>query len=82
MIPLAIRRVIPALFNQYVRLFKFTSVASVIGVHELTGSALLVNAREFQPVSILGSIALTYLVCCYLISLIGRLLYQKMIVRA
>jgi len=81
-IPLAIRRVIPTLFNQYVRLFKFTSVASVIGVHELTGSALLVNAREFQPVSILGSIALTYLVCCYLISLIGRLLYQKMIVRA
>jgi His/Glu/Gln/Arg/opine family amino acid ABC transporter permease subunit len=81
-IPLAVRQVIPTLFNQYVRLFKFTSVSSVLGVHELTGSALLVNGREFQPVSILGSIALTYLVCCYLISLIGRLLYQKMIVRS
>jgi His/Glu/Gln/Arg/opine family amino acid ABC transporter permease subunit len=80
-IPLAVRRVIPTLFNQYVRLFKFTSVASVIGVHELTGSALLVNGREFQPVPILGAVALTYLVCCYLISLTGRLLYQRMIVR-
>ncbi len=80
-IPLAVRRVIPTLFNQYVRLFKFTSVASVIGVHELTGSALLVNGREFQPVPILGAVALTYLVCCYLISLAGRLLYQRAIVR-
>jgi His/Glu/Gln/Arg/opine family amino acid ABC transporter permease subunit len=80
-IPLAVRRVIPTLFNQYVRLFKFTSVASVIGVHELTGSALLVNGREFQPVAILGAVALTYLVCCYLISLAGRVLYQRMMVR-
>jgi His/Glu/Gln/Arg/opine family amino acid ABC transporter permease subunit len=80
-IPLAVRRVIPTLFNQYVRLFKFTSVASVVGVHELTGSALLVNGREFQPVAILGAVALTYLLCCYLISLAGRLLYQRVIVR-
>jgi His/Glu/Gln/Arg/opine family amino acid ABC transporter permease subunit len=77
-VPQALRNITPVLFNQYVRLFKFTSVASVIGVNELTGSALLVNAREFQPVAIMAFLALTYLVCCYAISLVGRVLYARL----
>jgi His/Glu/Gln/Arg/opine family amino acid ABC transporter permease subunit len=76
-VPQAVRRMLPALFNQYVRLTKFTSVASVIGVTEFTGAALLVNAREFQPVPILMTVALTYLVLCYGLSLAGRLLYRR-----
>lgn len=80
-VPQAVRRVIPALVSQYIRLFKFTSVASVIGVRELTGSALLVNAREFQPVIILASVAATYLVICTIMSLIGRLAYARLAVR-
>ncbi|MGB7259212.1 MAG: amino acid ABC transporter permease [Pseudolabrys sp.] len=81
-LPQAIRRVIPALFNQYVRLFKFTSVASVIGVTELTGAALLVNARDFHPGIIIVALALTYLVLCYGLSVIGRLLYARFAVKA
>lgn len=80
-LPQAIRRVLPSLFNQYVRLIKFTSVASVIGVTELTGAGLLVNAREFQPVTILASIAVVYLVVCMLLSLAGRALYARFAVR-
>jgi His/Glu/Gln/Arg/opine family amino acid ABC transporter permease subunit len=80
-VPIALRNVIPNLFNQYVRLFKFTSVASVIGVNELTGSAMLVNGREFAPITIIGFIALTYLVLCLAISLIGRALYARLAVR-
>lgn len=81
-LPQAIRRAIPPLFSQYVRLLKFTSVASVIGVHELTGSAMLVNARDFQPILILGTVALTYLVVCSLLSLVGRLLYARLAIRS
>jgi len=77
-LPQALRAVIPMLFNQYVRLFKFTSVASVIGVHELTGNAMLVNARDFAPVTILATIAAAYLVCCSAISLAGRALYGRL----
>jgi His/Glu/Gln/Arg/opine family amino acid ABC transporter permease subunit len=77
-LPQALRAVLPMLFNQYVRLFKFTSVASVIGVHELTGDAMLVNARDFAPVTILATIALAYLVCCSAISLAGRVLYGRL----
>jgi His/Glu/Gln/Arg/opine family amino acid ABC transporter permease subunit len=80
-VPIAIRNVIPTLFNQYVRLFKFTSVASVIGVNEFTGSAMLVNGREFAPITIIGFVALTYLVLCFAISSVGRLLYARLAVK-
>jgi His/Glu/Gln/Arg/opine family amino acid ABC transporter permease subunit len=81
-VPIAVRNVVPTLFSQYVRLFKFTSMASVIGVNELTGSAMLVNAREFAPITLIGFIALTYLVICLAISTVGRILYARLAVRA
>ena len=76
-LPQAIRRMIPALFNQFVRLLKFTSVASVIGVTELTGATLAVNAREFQPLPLLATLAAAYFVACYALSLIGRWLNRR-----
>jgi His/Glu/Gln/Arg/opine family amino acid ABC transporter permease subunit len=80
LVPIAVRRIIPTLFNQYVRLFKFTSVASVIGVSEFTGNAMLVNARVFQPVPILAFVALTYLVICLILSGVGRWLHARLAV--
>ncbi|HXP77707.1 MAG TPA: amino acid ABC transporter permease [Stellaceae bacterium] len=76
-LPQAIRRMIPALFNQFVRLLKFTSVASVIGVTELTGATLAVNAREFQPLPLLAFLALAYFAACYALSLVGRWLNRR-----
>jgi His/Glu/Gln/Arg/opine family amino acid ABC transporter permease subunit len=81
-LPIAVRRVIPPVFGQYIRLLKFTSVASVIGVTELTGSALLVNAREFHPVTIIAFLALTYLGMCFGLSSLGRLLYARLAVQS
>jgi His/Glu/Gln/Arg/opine family amino acid ABC transporter permease subunit len=80
-VPIAVRNGIPTWVNPYVRLFKFTSVASVIGVNEFTGSAMLVNGRVFAPVTIIGFIALTYFVICFAISTVGRLLYARLAVR-
>jgi His/Glu/Gln/Arg/opine family amino acid ABC transporter permease subunit len=80
-LPQGLRRVIPVLTSQYIRLFKFTSVASVIGVRELTGGAMLINARQFAPITILVAIAVTYLVICTAISLGGRLLYRSLAVQ-
>lgn len=76
-LPLAARAALPALIGQYVRMLKYTSVASVIGVAELTGSALMVNARVFQPFTILGSVALVYFVLCLALSLAGRVLQRR-----
>jgi His/Glu/Gln/Arg/opine family amino acid ABC transporter permease subunit len=80
-LPQAIRSVMPSVFNQYVRLIKFTSVASIIGVTEITGAGLLVNAREFHPVTILTTIALVYLALCFMVSSVGRTLYARFTVR-
>lgn len=77
-LPIGLTRSVPTVFNQFVRLLKFTSVASVIGVHEFTGSALLVNAREFQPVTIITALALTYLILCLALSSLGRLLQKRL----
>lgn len=81
-LPQGLRRVIPVLTGQYVRLFKFTSVASVIGVREMTGGAMLISAREFAPITILIAIGATYLVICTAISLGGRLLYKSLAVHS
>lgn len=81
-LPQAIRRMLPALFNQFVRLLKFTSVASVIGVTELTGATLAVNAREFHPLPLLAFLALAYFVACYALSLIGRWLNRRYAISA
>lgn len=77
-LPLAARVALPALIGQYVRMLKYTSVASVLGVTELTGAGILINARVFQPVTILGTIAVTYLILCLSISLAGRWLQRTL----
>ena len=81
-LPLAARVAIPALFGQYVRMLKYTSVASMIGVNELMASGVLVNARIFQPLPILGAVAAAYLVACLAISLVGRSLQRWLAVPA
>jgi His/Glu/Gln/Arg/opine family amino acid ABC transporter permease subunit len=79
--PQAVRSAIPSIFGQYVRLLKFTSVASIIGVTELTSAGLLVNARDFHPVTLIATVAITYLVLCYALALVGRALYARFIVK-
>jgi His/Glu/Gln/Arg/opine family amino acid ABC transporter permease subunit len=78
-LPLGARIAVPALFGQYVRMFKYTSVASALGATELTGSMLLVNSRVFQPLPLLGAAAAVYLVVCLTISLLGRWLHRRLI---
>jgi ABC-type amino acid transport system permease subunit len=81
-LPQAIRRMIPTFFNQFVRLTKFTSVASIIGVIELTGSAGIINAREFIPLETYTTVASTYFVVCYSLSLAGRFLNKRFAIKA
>jgi ABC-type amino acid transport system permease subunit len=47
-----VRGACPTPNTVFVRFLKFPSIASVIGVTELNGAALTVNAREFHPLEI------------------------------
>lgn len=81
-LPQAIRRMIPTFFNQFVRLTKFTSVASIIGVIELTGAANIINAREFVPLETYTALACLYFIVCYSLSAVGRFLNKSLAVNA
>jgi polar amino acid transport system substrate-binding protein len=77
-VPQAVRIVIPAVTNDFIALFKDTSVCSVVAVMELTGryNQLMINnpGRVIQ----LGAVtALLYLLMSYPLALLARRLETR-----
>lgn len=64
-LPLAIRRMMPALAGQFVSFIKDTSLASIVGVIELTRAGEIVYEQRFHDFEILVFQALVYLAVCY-----------------
>lgn len=71
-LPLALSRMSPALVGQFIALIKDTSLASIIGLMELTRSGEIVYGRTFHEFEILLFIALIYFAICYSLSLFTR----------
>ena len=67
-LPQAIRNVIPSLVTQFIVLFKDTSLASIIGMMELTKAAQIVSQRELRPLEMYLFIAVVYWACTYSMS--------------
>ena len=61
-LPQATRYVLPALLNNFIGLLLYTSIASTIGVHELTYAGGKLNTATFQSVVIFSGVAALYLV--------------------
>ncbi len=60
--PQAIKNILPALGNEFIVLFKETSVVSFIGTMDLTMAANLIRSRTFTPAVPLLFTALLYLI--------------------
>ncbi|MFB8343857.1 glutamine ABC transporter permease GlnP [Brucella cytisi] len=60
--PVAFRRALPAMGNQFVSVVKDTSIFLVIGVGELTRRGQEIMAQNFRAVEIWTAVALIYLV--------------------
>jgi putative glutamine transport system permease protein len=71
-LPLALSRMIPALVSQFIALVKDTSLASIIGLIELTRAGEIVYGRTFHEFEILLFVAFLYFVICYSLSIISR----------
>ena len=67
LLPQAIRSAIPGLVNEYVTLLKESSLASVIGVMELTRVGEYMTAATFRAMEAYLLVALIYLLLSYLI---------------
>lgn len=77
-LPQAIRNVIPSLVTQFIVLFKDTSLASIIGMMDLTKAAQTVSQRELRPFEMYIFIAVVYWCCTYSMSRFSRWLEFRM----
>jgi polar amino acid transport system permease protein len=80
-VPTMFRVTLPALGNEFVSLFKDTSVASVIAVPELTYAANWMSSNKFRLIEGYTIVAPMYLVTCYVIFGALYLLERKYAVR-
>lgn len=67
-LPQAIRRILPALGNQFVYVLKMSSLVSVIGMQELTRKATELVVTEYRPLEIYTVLVLEYLVLILIVS--------------
>jgi len=67
--PQALRMTLPALGNELITLVKDSSLASIIGVMELTKKASVIRSRTYDAFSILLAISIIYLVLTATLSL-------------
>ena len=76
--PLAFRRLIPPLGNQFIVSLKDTSLFIVIGVGELTRTGQEIMAANFRAVEIWTAVAVIYLIMTGTLSLILRMTEKRM----
>ena len=77
-LPQALRNMLPSLVNQFIVLFKDTSLASIIGFMDLTKAAQVVNNREIRPFELYLFIAVVYWACTYAMSRYARHLERRL----
>lgn len=76
--PLAFRRLIPPLGNQFIVSLKDTSLFIVIGVGELTRTGQEIMASNFRAVEIWTAVAVLYLVMTGVLTFVLRLIEKRM----
>jgi polar amino acid transport system permease protein len=76
-LPMSLRISLPSLSNTFISLFKDTSLASAISVPELTLGAITINTYTWRIVEVYSVTALLYLVTCYTLAGLLRLLERR-----
>ncbi len=77
-LPQAIRRILPPLGNQLIYIVKMSSLASVIGLGDLTRKASELNVTVFRPLEIYTVLVLEYLALILIISHLVRRLERRL----
>ena len=77
-LPQAIRRILPALGNQFIYVLKMSSILSYIGYSELTKKAIEQNLTLHRPLEIYTFLALEYLVVVLIFSWLVRRMEHRL----
>jgi His/Glu/Gln/Arg/opine family amino acid ABC transporter permease subunit len=76
-LPVMFRICLPALSNNFISLFKDTSLAAAIAVPELTFYARQINVNTFRVIETWLVASILYLVVCYAIAFLLRLVERR-----
>jgi polar amino acid transport system permease protein len=71
-LPIAIKRMMPAFLERVIELMKTTSLVSAIAYADLLYTAMVLSAKTFRPLEIFTTVALMYFVVLFGVSLATR----------
>lgn len=77
-IPVMVRNVLPSLGNNFISLFKDTSLAAAIAVPDLTFYARQINVETFRVIETWLVASLMYVVTCYVIAHVLRVFERRL----
>jgi polar amino acid transport system permease protein len=77
-LPQALRLMLAPTIGYMVQIVKSTSVVSLIGINELTRSAVLINSVTFEPLRVFSLVAATYFLLCWPLSLLAEQMGRRM----
>ena len=76
-LPQALRTMAAPTVGYMVQVVKSTSVASLIGIAELTRTAVMVNTVTFEPTRVFGTVCIAYFVICWPLSQVSNHLGRR-----
>ena len=77
MLPQVIRRMLPEAMNNFVSLFKATSIVSLIAVPDLMYRVTMVTQQEMKPIPLYTGAALTYFIVILVVASIARAFAER-----
>jgi His/Glu/Gln/Arg/opine family amino acid ABC transporter permease subunit len=77
-LPQAVRLTLPAIAANFVQLIKYSSLASVISVSEITRRGMELSASAFRPLEIFTFIAIMYFCICWPLAMAIRIWERRL----
>ena len=67
-LPQVVRRMLPEALNQFISLFKATTIVSLIAVPDLMYNVSMVTAQEMRPLPLYTGAAITYFLIIFILA--------------
>lgn len=77
-LPQAVRRILPPMGNQFIYILKMSSLASIIGLTELTRRANVLSVATYRPLEIYTYLVIEYLALVLVASVFVRMLERRL----